>query len=184
MSGFLFGNERLYVQHHSCRFAKICIQLTYLSQQPTLNTQLVLISYSVISACGASYDFSAMNQHITSYTHDHAWAYSRFQVTFHSPVPKFVLNIPNYQIWNTVWNLQSQICMLVQACRTRELSAELTVTRGYRRKQNPPVCGEILRVFRHACQSFKILPHTGGTCLRQCSRVTVSSADSSRVRQA
>ena len=49
----------------------------------------------------------------------------------------------------------------------------------------PPVCGEILRVFRHACQkSFKVSPHTGGTCLRQCSRVTVSSADSSRVRQA
>ncbi len=62
-----------------------------------------------------------------------------------------------------------------EACRTRELSAELTVTRGYWRKQNPPVCGEILRVFRHACQkSFKILPHTGGNCLRQCSRVTVS----------
>ena len=75
--------------------------------------------------------------------------------------------------------------LLPKACRTRELSAELTVTRGYRRKQNPPVCGEILRVFRHACQkSFKILPHTEGTCLRQCSRVTVSSANSSRVRQA
>ena len=59
------------------------------------------------------------------------------------------------------------------------------LTRGYWRKQNPPVCGEILTVFRHACQkSFKILPHTGGICLRQCSRVTVSSADSSRVRQA
>ncbi len=71
------------------------------------------------------------------------------------------------------------------ACRTRELSAELTVTRGYWRKQNPPVCGEILRVFRHACQkSFKILPHMGGTCSRQCSRVTVCSADNSRVRQA
>ena len=75
--------------------------------------------------------------------------------------------------------------ILVIKCGTRELSAELTVTRGYWRKQNPPVCGEILRVFRHACQkSFKILPHTGGTCLRQCSRVTVSSADSSRVRHA
>ncbi len=49
------------------------------------------------------------------------------------------------------------------ACRTRELSAELTVTRRYWRKQNPPVCGEILTVFCHACQkSFKILPHTGG----------------------
>ena len=73
----------------------------------------------------------------------------------------------------------------LKACRTRELSAEPTVTRGYWRKQNPPVCGEILRVFRHACQkSFKILPHTGGTSLRQCSRVTVSSADSSPVRQA
>ena len=72
-----------------------------------------------------------------------------------------------------------------KACRTQELSAELTVTRGYWRKQNPPVCGEILRVFRHACQKcFKILPHTRGTCLRQCSRVAVSSADSSRVRQA
>ena len=75
--------------------------------------------------------------------------------------------------------------LLRTACRTRELSAELTVTRAYWRKQNPPVCGEILRVFRHACQkSFKILPHTGGTCLLTCSRVTVSSADSSRVRQA
>ena len=50
----------------------------------------------------------------------------------------------------------------------KKLSAELTVTRAYWRKQ----------VLRHACQkSLKILPHTGGTCLRQCSRVTVSSAD-------
>ncbi len=37
----------------------------------------------------------------------------------------------------------------------------------------------------HACQkSLKILPHTGGFCLRQCSRVNFCSADSSRVRQA
>ena len=35
--------------------------------------------------------------------------YSRFQVTFQNPVPKFVLNIPDY----IMWNLQSQICMLV-----------------------------------------------------------------------
>ena len=27
-----------------------------------------------------------------------------------------------------------------EACRTRELFAELTVTRGYWRKQNPPPC--------------------------------------------
>ena len=38
--------------------------------------------------------------------------YSRFQVAFQSPVPKFVLNIPNY-ITKFVWNLQSQVCMLV-----------------------------------------------------------------------
>ncbi len=49
--------------------------------------------------------------------------------------------------------------LVCKACRTRELSAELTVTRAYWRKQNPPVCGEILRVFRHACKkSLKILP--------------------------
>ncbi len=72
-----------------------------------------------------------------------------------------------------------------KACRTRELSAELTVTRAYWRKQVLPVCGEILGVFRHACQkSLKILPHTGGFCLRQWSRVNFCSADSSRVRQA
>ena len=72
-----------------------------------------------------------------------------------------------------------------KACRTRELSAELTVTRAYWREQVHPVCGEILRVPRHACQkSLKILPHTGGFCLRQWSRVNFCSADSSRVRQA
>ena len=70
-----------------------------------------------------------------------------------------------------------------KACRTRELSAELTVTRAYWRKQVLPVCGDILRVFRHACQkSLKILPHTEGFCLRQCSRVNFCSADSSRYR--
>ncbi len=53
-----------------------------------------------------------------------------------------------------------------KACGTRELSAELTVTRAYWRKQVPPVCGGILRVFRHACQkSLKILSHTGGIFL-------------------
>ena len=31
----------------------------------------------------------------------------------------------------------------VKACRTRELSAELTVTREHWRKQVPPVCGKI-----------------------------------------
>ncbi len=72
-----------------------------------------------------------------------------------------------------------------KACRTREQYAELTVTRAYWRKQVLPVCGEILRVFHHACQkSLKILPHTGGFCLRQWSRVNFCSADSSRVRQA
>ena len=40
-------------------------------------------------------------------------------------------------------------------------SAELTVTRAYWRKQVLPVCGEILRVFRHARQkSLEILPRT------------------------
>ena len=38
----------------------------------------------------------------------------------------------------------------LKACRTRELSAELTVTRDHWRKQNPPVCGKILRDFWHA----------------------------------
>ena len=31
-----------------------------------------------------------------------------------------------------------ELMELSKACRTRELSAELTVTRGYWRKQNPP----------------------------------------------
>ena len=74
--------------------------------------------------------------------------------------------------------------MNTKVCRTRELSAELTVTRAYWRKQVLPVCGEIVQR-RHACQkSLKILPHTGGFCLRQRSRVNFCSADSSRVRQA
>ncbi len=37
-----------------------------------------------------------------------------------------------------------------KACRTRELSAELTVTREHWRKQVPPVCGKILKDFWHA----------------------------------
>jgi hypothetical protein len=36
----------------------------------------------------------------------------------------------------------------------RELSAELTVTRSYWRKQNPTVRGKILKGFRHACQKY------------------------------
>ncbi len=71
-----------------------------------------------------------------------------------------------------------------QACRTRELSAEQEFTRDHRRKQVTPVCGEILEVFVHAChfylaapvnKAFKTSPHTGGTCLRQWSRVGFSN---------
>ncbi len=41
--------------------------------------------------------------------------YSRFQVTFQSAFPKFVLNIPNYITKFGILreNLQSEICMLV-----------------------------------------------------------------------
>ena len=45
----------------------------------------------------------------------------------------------------------------------------------------------MLNIWRrwHACRNaLKTTPHTGGTCLRQLSRVTLSSADSSSVRQA
>ncbi len=42
-------------------------------------------------------------------------SYSRFQVTFQSAFPKFVLNIPNYITKFGILreNLQRQICMLV-----------------------------------------------------------------------
>ncbi len=43
-----------------------------------------------------------------------------------------------------------RILLWAKACRTRELSAELTVTREHWRKQVPPVCGKILKDFWHA----------------------------------
>jgi hypothetical protein len=48
-------------------------------------------------------------------------------------------------------------------CRTRKLSAELTVTRAYWRKQNDALaCGKILKHFWHARRKpLKILPHGG-----------------------
>jgi hypothetical protein len=54
---------------------------------------------------------------------------------------------------------------MLKACRTRELPAELTVTRAlYWRKQNAPVCW-ILEGFRHACQlkMFQKFAAHGGT---------------------
>ncbi len=47
-----------------------------------------------------------------------------------------------------IYNYILPLFILDKGCRTQELSAALTVTRAYWRKQNPPVCGEILRVFR------------------------------------
>jgi hypothetical protein len=56
----------------------------------------------------------------------------------------------------------SQLCYLTNACRTRELSAELTVTRAYWRKQNVLVCGRILKYLWQAWRKrLKIFPHTG-----------------------
>ena len=54
-----------------------------------------------------------------------------------------------------------------------------------------PVCGDVLKVFVHACHfylvgvnnSFSVKNVAPHTCLRQWSRVNFCSADSSRVRQ-
>ncbi len=48
--------------------------------------------------------------------------------------------------------LEDAQCFIMddKACRTRELSAEQKFTRDHWRKQNPPVCGKILRDFWHA----------------------------------
>ena len=50
------------------------------------------------------------------------------------------------------------------ACRTRELSAEVTVTRAYWRKQIkiPPVCDKILKVFGKRNENLTKLGRTQG----------------------
>ena len=79
-----------------------------------------------------------------------------------------------------------------KACRTRELSAEQKFTRDHWRKQVHSMCGDILKVFVHACHSypahvnknFQNVAALGGTYLHKWSRVNFCLADSSRVRQA
>ncbi len=61
--------------------------------------------------------------------------------------------MPGQQILNTVnllFNGKMGEKQQTKAYRTRELSAELTVTREHWRKQVPPVCGKILKDFWHA----------------------------------
>ena len=72
----------------------------------------------------------------------------------------------------------------LKACRTLELSAELTVTRGYWLNQNPPRVRRNFFVTRAKNLSKLYFAAHGGNLLTPISRVTVSSADSSRVRQA
>ena len=58
-------------------------------------------------------------------------------------------------------------------CRTRELSAEQKFIRTHWRKQVPPVCGDVLKVFVHSChfhlalvnKNFQNVAAHGGTWL-------------------
>ena len=54
--------------------------------------------------------FFKLNENVLSFVF-----YSRFQVTFQSTFPKFVLNIPNYITKFGILreNVQNEICMLV-----------------------------------------------------------------------